>query len=154
MAQKHALTSLSAGKPQPPRAGSPPKLVFPSTLTAGRHNVSPGRSRDRSADLDARITKMGSRRWRRFVNDQFLDSPVPMGSARDALAKENLAEELPFYRRGVRFSLLTPADFGDEPPATGEEEVPPELLRLSSIGLSELGEEEWERVTHADAQEV
>jgi len=49
------------------------------------------------------------------MNDHFLDSPVDMGPpGSEAVKRESLSEELPFYLTGVRFSKLTPADFGDD----------------------------------------
>eukprot|EP00966_Prymnesium_polylepis_P126386 2922858-Prymnesium_polylepis.1 len=79
---------------------------------------------------------MGSRPWWRFMNDHFLDSPVDMGPpGSEAVKREDLSEELPFYRTGVRFSRLTPADFGDDD-APNNDSAPREACRRLERGVA------------------
>lgn len=119
--------------PGPTRTTSPPRLLFPSALASFRNKSPKARERTISSDLEMRLTRsvlrlmhpcpfppitptlsrMGNRRWRRFVNDQFLNSSIAMPTSSEAL-EQDLSDELPFYRRGVRFSQLSPADFGEE----------------------------------------
>ena len=87
---------------------SPPRRVSP-----GRH-VSPGRVHIASALPHRRISsttdeprlahRMGARRMRRFLNDNFVDSVVHMGEAEEVDAGA-LSTQLPFYQPGFHFPM-------------------------------------------------
>jgi len=101
------------GMPFGQRTISPGRAIFPSRLPPR----SPVR-RSVTDDQELRLpTRMGARRRRRWANDNFVDSVVPISAeAEDASSQST---ERPFFLRGARFSCchwLAQADMRQQTP--------------------------------------
>ena len=90
---------------------------------------SPGRQRGEDDGEPPRLAnRMGARRYRRFVNANFLESVVPIPKVEEDA--NSLASTCPFFQRGARFSecpWLAEVDEG-----AGRNRTPPRHVRLAS----------------------